>query len=134
VSTPPAVFHCAGGKDRTGLAAALLLTWLGVDRETVLDDYELTARFQTAARKAEIVEIFRESGMWLEAAKALLGAPRWAMAEALAVLDHEHGGIEAYLRGPSAMTPERLDLLRHELLQSCARSPHPTSTESGHLD
>jgi hypothetical protein len=72
--------------------------------------------------------------MWLEAAKALLGAPRWAMAEALAVLDHEHGGIEAYLRGPSAMTPERLDLLRHELLQSCARSPHPTSTESGHLD
>jgi len=37
----PAVFHCAGGKDRTGMAAALLLSWLEVDRETVLDDYEL---------------------------------------------------------------------------------------------
>jgi protein-tyrosine phosphatase len=34
----PALFHCAGGKDRTGLTAALLLSWLGVDRRTVLDD------------------------------------------------------------------------------------------------
>jgi protein tyrosine/serine phosphatase len=38
----PAVIHCFGGKDRTGLTIALLLTALGVPRETVLDDYELT--------------------------------------------------------------------------------------------
>ena len=40
----PAVVHCLGGKDRTGMAIALLLTALGVDRGTVLDDYELTSR------------------------------------------------------------------------------------------
>ena len=38
----PAVLHCYGGKDRTGLAIALLLSCLGVDREVVLDDYELS--------------------------------------------------------------------------------------------
>jgi hypothetical protein len=38
----PAVIHCLGGKDRTGLAIALLLTALGVEREVVLDDYQLT--------------------------------------------------------------------------------------------
>jgi protein-tyrosine phosphatase len=38
----PAVIHCVGGKDRTGLTVALLLTALGVDRELVLDDYQLT--------------------------------------------------------------------------------------------
>ncbi|GAB7182093.1 tyrosine-protein phosphatase [Kitasatospora sp. Ki12] len=39
---PPLLFHCTAGKDRTGWAAALLLTALGVDRETVLADYLLT--------------------------------------------------------------------------------------------
>ena len=33
------VFHCATGKDRTGWAAAALLTLLGVPRETVYADY-----------------------------------------------------------------------------------------------
>jgi protein-tyrosine phosphatase len=35
----PVAFHCAAGKDRTGIAAALVLTVLGVARETVIDDY-----------------------------------------------------------------------------------------------
>ena len=35
----PLVFHCIGGKDRTGIAAALLLAILCVPWETVRDDY-----------------------------------------------------------------------------------------------
>ena len=38
----PVLFHCTAGKDRTGMIAALLLEWLGVPRELVLDDYEVT--------------------------------------------------------------------------------------------
>ncbi|MFF2075276.1 tyrosine-protein phosphatase [Kitasatospora sp. NPDC058162] len=38
----PLLFHCSAGKDRTGWAAALVLTALGVDRGTVLADYLLT--------------------------------------------------------------------------------------------
>ena len=43
----PVMFHCMGGKDRTGMTAALLLSWLGVDRRTVLDDYELTSFYSS---------------------------------------------------------------------------------------
>jgi protein-tyrosine phosphatase len=39
---PPVLFHCTAGKDRTGWAAALVLTALGVDRATVVADYLLT--------------------------------------------------------------------------------------------
>src|SRR6185503_12129390 len=39
----PIVFHCAAGKDRTGLVAALLLSLLGVDDEIVAADYALTS-------------------------------------------------------------------------------------------
>lgn len=38
----PAVFHCAAGKDRTGIIAALLLTLLGVPARHVADDYALS--------------------------------------------------------------------------------------------
>lgn len=38
----PAVFHCTAGKDRTGLAAALLLDLLGVSDDQIAEDYALT--------------------------------------------------------------------------------------------
>lgn len=38
----PLVFHCAAGKDRTGIVAALLLGLLGVDDETIVADYALS--------------------------------------------------------------------------------------------
>lgn len=40
----PIVFHCAAGKDRTGLLAAILLGTLGVSDEDIIDDYALTTR------------------------------------------------------------------------------------------
>ncbi|MFG2146201.1 tyrosine-protein phosphatase [Streptomyces sp. NPDC048696] len=38
----PQVFHCASGKDRTGLLAALVLSLLGVDEDTIAADFALT--------------------------------------------------------------------------------------------
>ena len=113
----PAVFHCAGGKDRTGLVAALLLSWLGVERATVLDDYELTGRTLTAERHQEILSRFVATGMAQEAAVGLLATPRWVMATALEAVDAEYGGVEAYLRGPAALTTESLQALRDLLLE-----------------
>jgi protein-tyrosine phosphatase len=46
----PAVFHCAVGKDRTGIVAAIVLGLLGVDDDTIVADYALShlamVRFQ----------------------------------------------------------------------------------------
>lgn len=41
----PFLFHCSSGKDRTGMAAALLLYGLGVDEEDILEDYLLSNTF-----------------------------------------------------------------------------------------
>jgi len=40
----PAVFHCAAGKDRTGVLAALILSTVGVSDEYICADYGLTKR------------------------------------------------------------------------------------------
>lgn len=42
VDAHPVLFHCAAGKDRTGVVAALVLSVLGVDAEQIVADYVLT--------------------------------------------------------------------------------------------
>jgi protein-tyrosine phosphatase len=46
----PAVFHCAAGKDRTGILAALVLGVLGVDESIIAADYGLTRSATTRLR------------------------------------------------------------------------------------
>jgi protein-tyrosine phosphatase len=114
----PAVFHCHAGKDRTGLVAALLLEALGVEREAVLDDYELTARYRLRAQQDQTFERLVKIGLAPEAAAGVLTAPRWAMASALGYLDREYGDIERYLTGRAAMSPLDLERLSDQLLTS----------------
>ncbi len=46
-STYPAVFHCSSGKDRSGVLSALILRTLGVDDETIIEDYALSTQYIT---------------------------------------------------------------------------------------
>lgn len=113
----PALIHCVGGKDRTGMTCALLLRALGVSRRDVLDDYELTSSCHTQETLDAVVVLFAHSGIPRDAALGMLSTPRWVMAAVLDVIDRDHGGIEAYLRGPAAMTDEALEALRARLLE-----------------
>ncbi|MFE7561148.1 tyrosine-protein phosphatase [Kitasatospora sp. NPDC057500] len=61
----PLLFHCSAGKDRTGWTAAVLLTALGVDRETVVTDYLLTNERSAVVVEA-VLEGFRAGGLMLE--------------------------------------------------------------------
>jgi protein-tyrosine phosphatase len=125
----PAVFHCHAGKDRTGVVAALLLEALGVDRETVLDDYELTARYRLRTHQEGTYQRLLDLGMSAEAAAGVLTAPRWAMHEALDHLDDRYGGVDRYLTGPAAMGPHALARLRRVLVaERQDASPPPVAT------
>jgi len=93
----PVAFFCAGGKDRTGLVAALVLGALGVADETIAADYALTAgilpvllernRVRAEARgvSAEVVE------------HELLTAEATTMLAVLERLRSDHGSVEGYL-------------------------------------
>ena len=50
------VFHCSAGKDRTGMAAALILSALDVPRQTIVDDYMLTMKHYDPEKLIAIVE------------------------------------------------------------------------------
>ncbi|MFI5716922.1 tyrosine-protein phosphatase [Nocardia sp. NPDC051750] len=59
------VFHCTAGKDRTGWVAAVLLTVLGVDRDTVTGDYLLSNHYRNAAPGDGLAGVEQE---WLDSA------------------------------------------------------------------
>jgi protein-tyrosine phosphatase len=113
----PALFHCTAGKDRTGMAAMLLLAVLGVGDEVILDDYELTGRYWTERRIAGLRPRFERAGIEIERFQSLFSAPRSAMAGVLASLHERHGTIERYLVEAGGMAPEVGDELRRLLVQ-----------------
>ena len=113
----PVGFHCHAGKDRTGFVAAILLEAVGVDRNVVLDDYELTATYQRPARHTDSFERLVARGMAAEAALGMMGAPRWAMAETLAELDATFGGARRYLTDRGGVDDNTLQLLEETLVE-----------------
>ncbi|MCU7823887.1 tyrosine-protein phosphatase [Kitasatospora sp. DSM 101779] len=66
----PLLFHCSAGKDRTGWTAALVLTALDVDRDTVYADYLLTNE-RSAAIVEHVVDSFGTRGLMKEPALLL---------------------------------------------------------------
>lgn len=93
----PAVFHCAAGKDRTGLLAALVLGSLGVDTATIVEDYALTqmsmdqvlARASAdPARAAEIAEV----------PATFFSADPLGMERLLADIERQHVSVRNYVR------------------------------------
>ena len=57
----PAVFHCAAGKDRTGVLAAVVLDAVGVSSAAVIADYALTAqRIRQITARLLRLETYRE--------------------------------------------------------------------------
>jgi protein-tyrosine phosphatase len=113
----PVLFHCHAGKDRTCVAAALLLDVLGVPRDAVLDDYELTARFRRRKHQNESYDTMVAAGMAPAAAAGVLGAPRWAMAETLDQIDLVHGGVERYLVEQGGLDLDTLGRVRDLLVE-----------------
>jgi protein-tyrosine phosphatase len=99
----PVLFHCAAGKDRTGVAAALILTALGVRPAIVMEDYLLSNRlFRPTPGTADIPDDVREAIVkvrpsYLEAAFAAMaenwGGPDEYLDKALGIGARERDAI-----------------------------------------
>ncbi|WP_322795934.1 tyrosine-protein phosphatase [Tepidiforma sp.] len=91
------LFHCAAGKDRTGVAAALFLDLAGVDEAAIVEDYSVTERLLAPLREQWLPQM-RERGYDEAKAAVLLAAPPEDMAGTLKYLRERYGSAEGYLR------------------------------------
>jgi protein-tyrosine phosphatase len=104
------VIHCTAGKDRAGTAAALLLTALGVPRETVFEDYLLTNRYWDSSHRVR-------PGMSRETAAAIFSARPEYLSAAFDAIEARHGAVERYFEEHLELAPADLEALRAACLE-----------------
>lgn len=106
------VIHCMGGKDRTGLVAALLLRLAGVAHEDIGRDYALSGP-----------NLARTLGAWLDTAPSelerrrrekLSQTPATAMTRVIAEVERRFGSVEGYLAA-AGVHPDQIERLRARL-------------------
>lgn len=125
------LYHCSAGQDRTGIATALVLSALGVDRETILADYHLS----TPSRRPEwelpkidpadypdnlIVQYYAAAAKKPGGAKAepLYGTDGQShLVKFFAHLEKQYGGVEAYLDKELGVRSSDIAKLRSIYLQ-----------------
>ncbi|MFF7456786.1 tyrosine-protein phosphatase [Kitasatospora sp. NPDC008115] len=108
----PVVFHCAAGKDRTGLIAALVLTLLGVGEDDVAADFALTELVT-----ARLVADWRAGNPGRTLRWPAFGrAPEAVIRFALADLAAAHGSVRAYATGKVGVDEALIGRLRARLL------------------
>ncbi len=91
----PALFHCTTGKDRTGWAAAALLTLLGVPRDAVMEDY-LRSNDYIIPMYREVIDGAVASGIEEEIPMSILGVKKEYLEAAFDEMEKSYGTIEKY--------------------------------------
>jgi protein-tyrosine phosphatase len=116
----PLIFNCAAGKDRTGVAAALLLSALEVSRTDIIRDYIMSEALLMARSAAMFDEL---TGPWRELKKIppvilqpMLRADRRYIGEMFEHLEERYASVPAYLQKVLQISSSELNAVREQLL------------------
>ena len=117
--TLPALIHCTYGKDRTGVAVAIILRSVGVPRETVMEDYLLSNKFWES--KTEVYSCLANCASGFRTPRSEVRAlmevrPEYLQASFTAIDEH-YGSFDNYLGQGLGIDGETLERLRAALLQ-----------------
>lgn len=112
----PSMFHCTTGKDRTGWAAASLLTLLGVAKDDVYEDYLLTNDRLVPALKP-VFDRFGAAGGNPDLLIPVLGVDASYLDTAFAEVDKAFGGIEGYFADALGLDSHEQQRLRDIYLE-----------------
>ncbi len=115
------LYHCSGGKDRTGVATALLLEALGVTREDIKADFLLSNALKDSDNKS--VEVAAKvnakfgTDMTPEAVWPSLGVRPEYLENFYTTVDQQYGSVNQYLREALGLTEADLETLRSRYLE-----------------
>ncbi|MEP3890612.1 MAG: tyrosine-protein phosphatase [Hellea sp.] len=96
----PQLFHCTSGKDRTGYGAAIIMLTLGVDKDTVMEDFLFSNQVLKGYNDATIISIEKRVGKRdsLEIIRKIMGVSRETMEATFAQMEADFGSIDGFIR------------------------------------
>ncbi len=111
-----ALVHCTAGKDRTGVAAALMLLAAGAEPEAVAADYRLSESNLSGEWAARMLGMIKGMGVPLtdDVVALVTGAPEEAINRALEWAREHHGDAAGYLFS-GGLRDDELATLRRRL-------------------
>lgn len=111
-------FHCSAGKDRTGILSALILTFLGVDRETVMEEY-LISNKATKPKALGIYMVLLLIQLNHKFAKKIMMyyfAKESYLESALNSLEKQFGSLDNYFQQALQLSPEETEAIKNKFL------------------
>lgn len=125
------MYHCSAGQDRTGVASALILSALGVDRETIIADYHQSTEWRRPQWEMPDVDpaAYPDNPIvqYYAAARRRPGGPRAEplytpdgqshLVQFFAHIDATYGGVEGYLQQELGIGPADIARLRELYLE-----------------
>lgn len=106
------LWHCTAGKDRTGYASAVMLRLLGVNLETVIQDYLLSQKHVDRLRWSLFVLRLMRGKEVVENIKPLMTVNESWIRAAFQTINTEWGDFETYIKEGLDLTTEEITLLR----------------------
>jgi len=111
------LFHCTAGKDRTGIAAALILYALGVDEETIMQDYLATNYYRASDNGKAIGGMVKMYGLDEATAKNLMAAKEDYLNATFAAIRSKYGSVENYLEKEMGLGNKEIVRLKEMYLE-----------------
>ncbi len=130
-SEQPIVYNCSAGQDRTGFATAMILTALGVPRETIFKDYNLSTGYRHPENEMPKIDVVAQANNPIAlffarnmqdpknlTPKPLYGADGTPFLKfAFDEVEAKWGSVDAYLEKEVGLTPAKRARLRSLYLQ-----------------
>ena len=113
------LYHCTGGKDRTGMASMFILTVLGVSKDDILADYTASDIFNR--RHNFILQTLMNLFLWVRNYRRLLSvmlySKRYYMEDTIKAIEERYGSVIKYLEEVIGLDKNKQEKLRNMLLE-----------------
>jgi protein-tyrosine phosphatase len=111
------LFHCTAGKDRTGIAAALLLYALGVPYQTIREDYEATNYYRAGNNEIMVKGVMVSMHVSEPVARAMMGAKGSYLDTTFEAIRIQYGSVDRYLAEQLGLDRPKLAMLKAKYLE-----------------
>ncbi|MFD1768730.1 tyrosine-protein phosphatase [Sphingobacterium suaedae] len=108
-NSQPSLFHCTAGKDRTGFTSALILSILGVDRETVIQEYLMTNYYTHEKLTRSMDQMIAGMGGKIQPSVMvqLMRVDRRYLEAAFSAIDEQYGTMDHFIRDGLEISDEK---------------------------
>ncbi len=113
------LWHCNGGKDRTGFFSVMLLAVLGVEDTTMADDFELsnTGCREQIELERKIASEYTDDPELIRKVGYIAGVDREHMETVIAGLNETYGSVAEFVRQKIGVTAEETKILKDKYLE-----------------